>query len=450
MLVASFSATYLFGVASLWLADRRHFGRELSLASSLRTARDIYFGFGDGGLVARTARGEWILDSMHLLGALAVVVSALAILQPFVWRHRVQRAETDRARRFIELYGRSGLDRFKYWPDKFQFFGSGDRGCVSFGLSGRVVVVLGDPTASDVAMFDETLDDFLDFCSLSGWEPAFHQAPPAHLDAYKARGFTSLMIGQEAIVPLTDFTLSGKAMHSLRSTLNRGTREGRRVDFVEPPLPDALLAELREISDEWLTLGGRRERTFTLGQFEPGYVQASPVLVLRSAEGRAEAFINLIPDGVPGELTFDLMRHRTDAPNGSMDLLILALIDYGRAQGFTRLSLGMVPFVTSGPGEMTATTERAIAQLSRPMSRFFASESLFAYKDKFHPEWEPRFLVVRSVAQLPRIALALTRLSEIDERGLLRRWWPLTSEPAGGTTKAIEPDLIVEEGVYVG
>ena len=185
-------------------------------------------------------------------------------------------------------------------------------------------------------------------------------------------------------------------------------------------------------------------------QFEPGYVQASPVLVLRSARDAAEAFINLIPDGVPGELTFDLMRHRTDAPNGSMDLLILALIDYGRAQGFTRLSLGMVPFVTPGSGEMTATTERAIAQLSRPMSRFFASESLFAYKDKFHPEWEPRFLVVRSVAQLPRIALALTRLSEIDERGLLRRWWPLTSEPAGGSTKAIEPDLVVEEGIYVG
>ena len=82
--------------------------------------------------------------------------------------------------------------------------------CVSFGLSGRVAVVLGDPTASDLAMFDETLDDFLDFCSLSGWEPAFHQAPPEHLDAYRARGFTSLMIGQEAIVPLTDFTLSAK------------------------------------------------------------------------------------------------------------------------------------------------------------------------------------------------------------------------------------------------
>lgn len=450
VLIASFSVTYLFGVLSLWLADKRHFGHELSISSSLRTARDIYFGFGDGGLDARTVRGEWILDSMHLLGVLSIIVSALAILQPIVWRHRVQRAETERARRIIEQYGRSSLDRFKYWPDKFQFFGAGGKGCVSFGLSGHVAVVLGDPTASDETAFGETLDDFLDFCDLNGWEPAFHQVPPTNLDAYKARGFTSLIIGQEAVVPLDTFTLSGKSNHSLRSTLNRAQREGRHVDFVEPPLPDELLAELKDVSDEWLTLDGRRERGFTLGQFDSGYVRSSPVLVLREAEGKAEAFINLIPDGAPGEVTFDLMRHRVDAPNGSMDLLMLALIDYGRDHGFTKLSLGMVPFVAPESGESMATADRAIAQLGKPMSRFFASESLFAYKQKFHPVWEPRYLVVRSVAQLPRVALALTRLSEIEDRHLAGRLWPRSSQPERQPTRSDELAPVTEEGVYVG
>jgi phosphatidylglycerol lysyltransferase len=450
VLAASFSATYFFGVASLWLADRRHFGRELSLASSLRTARDIYFGFGNGGLVARTARGEWILDSMHLLGALALVVSVLAMLQPIVWRHRVQRAETERARRIIERFGQSDLDRFKYWPDKFQFFGPSDRGCVSFGLSGRVAVVLGDPTASDGAMFAETLDDFLDACDVNGWEPAFHQVDSTHLDDYRARGLTSLMIGQSAVILLDTFSLSGKSMHSLRSTLNRAQRRGQHVDFTEPPFSDELLSELNEISDEWLTLERRRERTFTLGQFEPGYVRASPVLVLRSAEGRAEAFINLIPDGAPGELTFDLMRHRIDVPNGSMDVLMLALIDYGRAQGFSRLSLGMVPFVSPESSDSAAAADRAIAQLARPMSRFFASERLFAYKDKFHPIWEPRYLVVRSVTRLPQVALALTRLSEIEDRSLWRHIWPLSLRPPTQRRTLDEPAHAAEESAYAG
>ncbi len=43
VLIASFTATYLFGVSSLWLAEKRHFGREFSIASSFRTAGDIYF-----------------------------------------------------------------------------------------------------------------------------------------------------------------------------------------------------------------------------------------------------------------------------------------------------------------------------------------------------------------------------------------------------------------------
>lgn len=230
-----------------------------------------------------------------------------------------------------------------------------------------------------------------------------------------------MTIGQEATVPLDTFSLSGKSMGSLRSARNRAQRAGRQVSAIEPPLPDDLVQELHELSDEWLTLDGRRERTFTLGQFEPGSIRASPVLVLRSAEGRAEAFIDLIPDGVPGELTFDLMRHRVDAPNGAMDLLILALIDRGKAQGYSTLSLGMVPFVNPEPEATTAAADRAIAQLARPMSRFFASESLFAYKNKFHPDWEPRYLVLRSVAQLPRVALALARLSEIHDQGSIRR-----------------------------
>lgn len=419
VLVVSFSATYLYGVFSLWLATKAQFGREFSFAASLRIARDIYIGFGNGGLAVVHPRGEWILDAMHVLGALAIVVSALAILQPIIWRRRVQRFETERARQLIERYGKSSLDRFKYWPDKHQFFTANNHGVVSYGLSGRVALVLGDPTARDEAAFDETLDEFLDFCDLNGWQPAFHQTSTEHLQAYRRRGFGTIMIGREAIVQLETFTLSGKSMGALRATRNRAQREGRRVEYVAPPLSGELVCEMKEISDEWLRLEGRRERTFTLGQFDPAYIRESPVLIVRSENGRVEAFVNLIPDGAPGEITMDLMRHRSDAPNGSMDLLILALIDLGKEQGRSSMSLGMVPFVNPEINDLTAPMERAIARLARPMGRFFASENLFAYKNKFHPVWEPRYLVVRSVAQLPRATLALTRLSEIDEHGPL-------------------------------
>ena len=39
-------------------------------------------------------------------------------------------------------------------------------------------------------------------------------------------------------------------------------------------------------------------------------------------------------------------------------------------------------------------------------------EGLRAYKDKFGPAWEPRYLVYPSAAALPAVALALVRLTE--------------------------------------
>ncbi len=421
ILLLSVSVTYAYGVLSLWLADRHQFAREFSIASSLRAAWDVYLGLDSGGLHPQTGRGAWILESMHVLAILSLAISALAILQPIIWRGRVRQPDTDRARRLIMGYGDSALDRFKYWPDKYQFFASGDVGVVSYGVSSRVALALGDPSARDDAAFARTLDEFLDLCEVNGWEPAFHQVPPNHLPAYRQRGFTPVMIGQDAIVHLASFTMSGHSMKNLRSLRNRAERDGIEVQVIDPPLSDDLVLELREISDDWLTLEGRRERTFTLGQFDPAYVRSSPVLVLRSASGRGEAFINLIHDGAAGELTFDLMRHRVDAPNGAMDLLILALVDLARERGYDAVSLGMVPFVTATPSEQTALVEQAVARLAKPMGRFFASQSLFAYKDKFHPDWEPRYLVVRSLTQLPRVTLALTRLSEIDEKRLAPR-----------------------------
>jgi phosphatidylglycerol lysyltransferase len=173
-----------------------------------------------------------------------------------------------------------------------------------------------------------------------------------------------------------------------------------------------LLRQLRQVSDAWLTLERRRERGFTLGQFTEGYVARCPVLALESAEGRVDAFINLIPDSVPGEMTFDLMRHRPDAPNGAMDFLMMRLIQHAQAQGFRRVSLGMVPLVDAESGPDMAWRERALALLTERLGRFFDAASLWRYKDKFGPTWEPRFLVYQHHARLPSIGLAIARLTE--------------------------------------
>ena len=279
-------------------------------------------------------------------------------------------------------------------------------------------MALGDPVTVNEASFQRIVAEFLDFCDANAWRAAFHQVGPEHLLDYRAAGLVSLKIGEDAIVDLTHWSLSGHAMKPLRARDSVGW-SGRilSICFHAPPLPDDLVAELREVSDEWLSLPGRRERGFTLGQWNDAYIRRSPVFTATSSTGRIVAFINVVRDGVPGEGTFDLMRHRPDAPNGAMDALLVRLAEHLHDQGRTRMSLGMVPFADVGTGEEDPVLERALRLLVERMERFFSYRGLRLYKEKFHPTWEPRYLVYQSGVALPQIVLAIIQLTERESPG---------------------------------
>jgi phosphatidylglycerol lysyltransferase len=334
------------------------------------------------------------------------------LLRPYVWKRTVYPAEQRRARDLIVAYGSASDDFFKYADDKSFFFSEDGSGVVSYGVSTGTALVLGDPVAPGPSSIQKTLGEFLDFVDAHGWHPAFHHATPEHLQVYRDAGLIPLKIGAEAIVDLDAFTLAGKHGKNFRSTIARFTRDGYQAVFTEPPIPPEKIAQLRDVSNEWLTLEGRRERSFTLGHFSDDYIAQSPIISLESADGGTEAFMNVIPDGVPGEITFDLMRHRVTAPNSSVDFVVLSAFRYAQERGFHRASLGMVPFAEVGTDPNAALRERALSRLTERFNHYFAATSLYAYKDKFHPTWEPRYLVYSGDAWLPSIGLAISRLTE--------------------------------------
>ena len=72
----------------------------------------------------------------------------------------------------------------------------------------------------------------------------------------------------------------------------------------------------------------------------------------------------------------------------------------------------MVPFVEVGTGEGDPILERGIHMLVERMERFFSYRGLRNYKEKFHPIWEPRYLVYQSPVTLPQVILAIVHLTE--------------------------------------
>jgi phosphatidylglycerol lysyltransferase len=142
-------------------------------------------------------------------------------------------------------------------------------------------------------------------------------------------------------------------------------------------------------------------------------VKETPIFTLNDPAGRVIAFANEIPSYRAGLATIDLMRHRVEIPNGTMDYLFLKLLTALHAEGFGAFSLGMAALAGVGDEPGASLQERAMHEIFNHLNRFFAFKGLRNYKAKFDPEWEDRFLVYQGgPVGLVRTGFAFARATE--------------------------------------
>ncbi len=223
-----------------------------------------------------------------------------------------------------------------------------------------------------------------------------------------------LKFGDDGMVRLSDFSLAGKAMREFRAKIRQLESTGVHAVEYSPPLPDDVIDQLKAVSDDWLQIPGRRERTFSLGQFDPEYIRSTPVIAAASSNGELLAFLNVIVMG-KSEITGDLMRRRANAPNGIMDYLFVKLFLSAAQQGYETFNLGMAPMAGFQEREDATVEERAIHSFFQQLNFLFSFRGLHFFKSKFATSWEPRYLIYRNVLELPRMALALRRVSEVKD-----------------------------------
>jgi phosphatidylglycerol lysyltransferase len=323
-------------------------------------------------------------------------------------------ADHAQAEAIVGLHGRTPLDYFKLWPDKSYHFSSSRRSVVAYRVACSVAVSLGDPVgpADELA---STVRSFLDFCAETGWTAAFHQVLPDLLPVYRRHGLYVLKIGEEALVNLERFATRTSQQRNFRRTRRRLGAGGYRVTREPGPHPESVLDEAEEVSREWLSLPGRRERSFALGRFDRGYLAGHPLVVVRDPADRLVAFANQVPGIQSGVATVDLMRHRRETPNGLMDYLFSELMRLVHGEGYRWFSLGMAPLAGVPEKPRAGLAERAVHEVYEHSTTLFSFKGLRSYKAKFEPAWEQRFLVYQNGHPgLLWTALALCRIAHLS------------------------------------
>jgi phosphatidylglycerol lysyltransferase len=412
-LILAVLAAFTYGVVGFWFLDSKEFGINFTLGDSVNTTFHYLILIGDPELIPRTRYARWFLDSLYMISIMAIVYSIFSVFRPVIYKYRTLPRERLLAGGIAEKYGSDSQDYFKLWADKSFFFSPSKNSFIAYRVSSNFAVALADPVGP-AEEIEETIRSFMDFCRENDWRVAFHQALPHYLPVFRKLGFRKLKIGDDAIVDLKCFSISGNKMKDIRNTINRIEKSGIRVKMFEPPVDDKTMHELKEVSDEWLRIPGRRERGFTLGMFDPHYIKSTAVLAAEGADGGILAFVNIIPSFRAGEATIDLMRRREESPNGIIDYLIVKLLESLKNKGYERFNLGMAPMSGLRENDEASIEEKTIYYFSKRMNFLFSFAGLRLHKSKFATYWEPRYTIYRNTLELPKLAIAIGNLTELD------------------------------------
>ncbi len=292
--------------------------------------------------------------------------------------------------------------------DKALLFSESGRAFLMYGVSGRSWVAMGDPIGPP-ADREELVWRFRDLADRAGAWSVFYQVSADQLPVYVDAGLALSKLGEEARVPLTTFSLEGGARAELRQAHRRAGRDGLGFRVVPAADVPGLLPALRRVSDDWLQSRSTAEKGFSLGRFSADYLQRFAVALVEH-QGVIVSFANLWESDSREELSIDLMRQTRDAPRGVMDFLFVELMLWGKARGYHWFNLGMAPLSGLGAHRLAPAWHRIGRLIHRYGEEFYNFEGLRRYKEKFLPEWRPRYLAAPGRLALPRVLLDVTTL----------------------------------------
>ncbi len=303
--------------------------------------------------------------------------------------------------------------------DKALLFSESGNAFLMYGVEGRTWVAMGDPVGPEEE-WTELLWRFREICDRhEGWT-VFYQIRTDDLHLYLDLGLTLLKLGEEARVRLESFSLEGGGRKGMRRVRNRLEKEGCEFRVLGERQVGEIMAELKTVSDSWLSEKRTREKGFSLGRFDPDYLRNFPAAVVRR-DGRIIAFANLWPGGALDELSVDLMRYTPDAPEDVMEFLFIELMLWGKEQGYRWFNLGMAPLSGLENRALAPLWNRLGALVFRYGENFYSFQGLRQYKEKFDPVWQPKYLASPGGLALPRMLTNIATLISRGVRGVLGR-----------------------------
>ncbi|MEU7639151.1 phosphatidylglycerol lysyltransferase domain-containing protein [Streptomyces sp. NPDC039016] len=408
--------------------------------------------FGFEGPVAYTNGVDYTVGySLGALGLLTVATTAYLAFRPEHPAARLTDEDEHRLRELLDKHGsRDSLGYFALRRDKGAVFSPSGKAAVCYRVISGVMLASGDPIG-DVEAWPGAIERFMEEARAHSWTPAVTGCSETGGQVWtRETGMDALELGDEAIVDVADFTLTGRSMRNVRQMVKRIERNGyetrvRRVRDLDPEE----LARIQKAAAAWRDTDTERGFSMALGRID-AVADGDAVIAtahLAPAEGEEpgpfgdlKAMQHFVPWGRDG-ISLELMRRDRSADPGMNELLIVAALQAAPELRIAQVSLNFAVFRSSlergeklGAGPVLRVWRGMLIFLSR----WYQIESLYKFNDKFRPRWEPRFVVFRNSRDIPRIGLAtLQAEGYLELPRVLRRRKAAEPRPCGHMEESV-------------
>jgi phosphatidylglycerol lysyltransferase len=400
-----FAAVVIFETIGFYFLEKRHFGIEFNLQQSISFSIRSFL-LMNVGLHPVTRFGNEFITAVNVLCAATWIFFFYTIIRPYIRYDRPANGSAD-AQHLVSQYGCNASDYFKISDDKLLFFNDTGDGFIAYRVANGFAIVLDEPVCATQNK-ERMLKEFSAYCRRMGLKTAYYRVDEESLGYFEKCKMKKLLVGQEAVMDIRQFTLEGKNKKALRNSLNSLEKKGYTIVSYTAPLSKLLVEQLRSVSDEWLETFHKKEAIFSQGMFDGQLLQQQDVIIVKDAGNIPVAFLNIIPDYTPGGYTYDMIRKTAAAPAGCMDALIIATVEYGKQRNLVWLKLGLVPM--SGIHFPGSTAERVVKFAYEKIKRFQHYQGLRDFKEKYATGWLNKYLLYENDFDLVQLPGALHKV----------------------------------------
>mgnify|MGYP003638328538 FL=1 len=369
---------------------------------------------------AEMAEASRFLRASVLLGFVVIVALVRQAMRPVNLWVVPEAEDVERAEAFAREFSNSADPLLVGAGDKGIWFYEPSPGTIAamilYQRHGDKLIVFKDPVLRPGEDPAKIINAFLRYGEELDVDVVFSMISAMWMSHLHDFGYRFLKVNEEGIVPLTGFTLQGGHNAGFRRNIREMDKAGIKYEVLAPPFDQATIDQLRVVSDTWIDAKGGRELQFSACYFSPKYIQRNPIAIARDSEGRIIAFVNILTTRVGGPATLDFMRYIPGVVDNIMDFLMIRTMETLAAEGYTSFSLGGAPLSDVGVWKGSRIPERMMHIFSTKAERFYNYQGLLKYKNKFHPQWEPRYMAYEQPWDWASSLYASTRLVQARSR----------------------------------